>query len=101
MDFPNYDFTGYEAREAFAMENKIVYFGASGFDSTIVLEREEESEQLHVVRENEGFDFWRGIYNTSSCVIKREIYAFQTGNFDEVHRYNLESRKWTLFYSYQ
>ena len=52
MDLPNYSFTGYYDREAFVMENKIVYFGWSNKNATFVLERDEESEQLKVVRED-------------------------------------------------
>ena len=73
------------------MENKIVYLGSEYKNATYVLEQEEESEQLKVVREDKGFDFERGYYNTASCVSKREIYAFKTKNYKEVHRYCLKS----------
>ena len=81
------------------MENKIVYFGASGFDSTIVLEREEESEQLKAAREDPGFELEREIWNSTSCVCKRSIYAFKCGSYFEVYRYTLESGKWSAFLS--
>ena len=60
---------------------------------------EEESEQLNVVREDEGLNLWRGYYDAASCLFKNETYAFKTHNYEEVHRYSLETRKWSLFYS--
>ena len=52
MDIWNFSFKGYYYREAFAIENKIIYFGANGKKTTFVLEQEEESEQLKAVRED-------------------------------------------------
>ena len=43
LDLPNYSFTGYYDREAFVVQNKIVYFGLSNKNATFVLERDEES----------------------------------------------------------
>ena len=63
------------------------------------MEREEESEKLKVVREDSGFDLMT--VNTSSCVFKNVIYAFKTRNYEEVHRYSLESGKWLRFYPAQ
>ena len=81
VDLPNYSFTGYHNREALVGENTIVYFGAKNENTTFVLERDEESEQLEVVRKDEGFSLHRGYYNTASCVFKNEIYAFKTDNY--------------------
>lgn len=97
MDLPHYDFTEYYDREALVVEDKIVYFGSSNEKITFVLEKEEESEKLKEVREDEGFNLLTGAYNTSSCVFKNEIYAFAKGNYEEVHRYSLGSGKWSLF----
>ena len=97
-DLASHNFGGYYSREALAVEYKIVYFGSWNANATFVLEQEEESEQLKVVREDEGFDLVRGHWNTASCVFKNEIYAFKTGNYEEVHRYSLESGKWSRFY---
>ena len=63
------------------------------------MEKEEDSEKLKVVREDEGFHLFRGYYNTASCVFSGEIYAFQEKNYCEVYRYSLESGKWARFYS--
>ena len=52
VDLPNYTFTGYYDREAFVVESKIVYFGWRNKSATFVLEVEEESEKLQVVRED-------------------------------------------------
>ena len=52
MDLPIYNFNGYYWRYALAVENKIVYFGASCKNTTFVLEQEEGGEQLNVVRED-------------------------------------------------
>ena len=52
MDLSNYSFKGYCWREAFAVGNKIVYFGCLKKNATFVLEEEEESEQLKAVRED-------------------------------------------------
>ena len=60
MDVEKYNFREYCYREAVAVENKVVYFGSNNVDSTFVLEKEEESEQLKVVREDEGFYFTKG-----------------------------------------
>ena len=49
------------------MENKIVYFGSWNEKPTLVLVKEEDSEQLRVVREDEGFNYERG-YNGAACV---------------------------------
>ena len=76
MDLSHYDFSGYHCREAFALENKIVYFGDMLKSVTFVLEKEEDSEQLRVVREDSGFAFERGAWNTASCTFRNEIYAF-------------------------
>ena len=50
MDFASHCFKGYWLREAFALEKSIVYFGSYNVKTTFVLEREEGSEQLKVVR---------------------------------------------------
>ena len=63
-----------------------------------MLEQEEDSEKLKVVREDEGFSLYRGYWNTASCVFKNETYSFKTDNYEEVHRYSLESGKWSRFY---
>ena len=76
VDLPNYSFKRYQEREAVVVENAIVYFGVNNKKSTFVLEQDEESEQLQVVREDEGFNLERGYWNTASCVLKNEIYAF-------------------------
>ena len=52
MDLSTSGFTGYCGREAFAGENKIVYFGANCENATFVLEQEEDSEQLKVIRKD-------------------------------------------------
>ena len=100
MDLPNYDFRKHTVREAFPVGNKIVYFGSEVKNSTFVLEREGESEQLRVVREEKGFGLVRGNYNTASRVVKLEIYAFKARNYRKVYRYGLETGTWSLFYSY-
>ena len=51
MDLSNYNFKGYCFREALVVEDKIVYFGSSDVEATFVLEQEQESEQLVVIRE--------------------------------------------------
>ena len=99
MDLPIYNFNGYHCREALAAENKIVYFGANCENATFVLEQEGESEQLKVVREDDGFNLMREFYNTASCVFMNQIYAFKTGNYEEVYRYSLECGKWSRFSS--
>ena len=98
MDVRNSSFIGFYDRQAFAVGNKIVYFGSNNKNTTFVLEKEEEGEKLEVVREDYGFDFGRGDWNTASCVLNNEIYAFKWGNYTEVHRYSLESGKWRLYY---
>ena len=52
MNIQNYSFKGYKYREALVVENKIVYFGDWNKKATFVLEMEEESKQLKVVRED-------------------------------------------------
>ena len=52
MNIQNNCFNGYHNREAVLVENKIVYFGNWHKKATFVLERDEESEQLQVVRED-------------------------------------------------
>ena len=52
MDLAEHNFKGYYYREAFAVENEIVYFGSLNVKGTYVLAKEEESEQLRVVRED-------------------------------------------------
>ena len=96
MDLPNYDFKEYQFREVMTVENKIVYFGWYIQKTSFVLE--EESERLKVVREDGGFDLFRGDWSTASRVLGNEIYAFKTRNYKEVHRYSLESGNWRLFY---
>ena len=59
---------------------------------------EEEEGKLRVARKDEGFDLDR-YYNTASCVLKKEIYAFETEKYDKVHRYNIETGKWSLYHS--
>ena len=93
----NYSFTGFYFREALPVENKIVNFGSNFEKKTYVLEQEEDSE-LKLVREDEGFDLLRGYYSTASCFLKNEIYAFKTWNYTDVHRYSLESGKWSLYF---
>ena len=80
------------------MEDKIGYFGSSGINATLVLKKEDESEQLRVEREEEGLFLWRGGYNAASCVSRNEIYAFTFKNYQEVYRYSLESGTWSLFH---
>ena len=75
-----------------------MYFGSKIENTTFVLGREEESEQLQVVREDEGFNFWREPFNTASRGFTKEIYAFDSGTFTQVHQYSLESGEWTLYY---
>ena len=60
MDLKNYNFTDFSIKDALVEENKIVYFGLCHDNATFVLETKEESKQLKVVREDEGFDLWRG-----------------------------------------
>ena len=76
MDFSSHTFKDFWLREAYPIENKIVYFGSSDAEATFVLEKEEGSEQLRVVREDEGLNFWKGDSNTASCVFEKNIYAF-------------------------
>ena len=76
-----------------------MYFGSRKVNPTLVLEQEGQSEQLQVVRVDKGIHLHRGYRNTASCVFKNEIYAFKVGNYQEVHRYSLESGKWSRFYS--
>ena len=97
MDLPNYSFTSCWGSEAFAVENKIVHFGSDKKETTFVLEREAESEQLEVVREDTRFVLKKLCWNTACCVLKKDIYAFKGDNQEEVHQYSLESRKWSLF----
>ena len=52
LDLPNHIFSGYGLREAFVVENKIVYFGSCDAERTFVLEKEEKQERLKVVRED-------------------------------------------------
>ena len=40
MDLPNYNFAGFGFREAFVVENRIVYFGSFKKKTTFVLEKE-------------------------------------------------------------
>ena len=81
------------------VENKIVYLGESYREpGTFVLETNEESEQLRIIRKDSGFYLSRGLYDTASRVVRNEIYAFKNGNYDQVYRYSLESGKWTLYY---
>ena len=98
MDLPIFDFTGYPCREAFVVENRIVYFGDNCENKTFVLKKGEKSENIRVVREEKGFNLQRGSSNAASRVIKSEIYAFKTYNYEEVHRYSLERGKWSRFY---
>ena len=76
MNLASYSFRRYPYREAFVLENKIVYFGSNYKFTSFVLEQEEESEQLVVVREDKGFDLERGFWNTASRAFKNGIYAF-------------------------
>ena len=99
MDLPIYNFKGCYWREALAVENKIVYFGATCKNVTFVLEQEEGCGKLKVVKVDSGFDFLRRYYNTAACVFKNEIYSFKTGNYEEVYQYNLKSGKWNRFFS--
>ena len=62
-----------------------------------MLEREEDSEQLKVVREEQGFDF-ETYYNAASCVFNNDIYAFKTANYRKVFHYSLKRGKWVVFY---
>ena len=93
----NCSFKGHYYREALAVRNKIVYFGCNDENATFVLEEEEEGK-LRVVRQDAGFSLER-YWNTASCVSKKEIYAIKTDKYDEVHRYNVETGKWSLYYS--
>ena len=63
------------------LENKIVYFGSNEENATFVLQLEEDSEQLAVEREDEGFESKRGFWNNASCLLKNEIYAFRNGEY--------------------
>ena len=82
MELQNYSFKQFCQRNALVLEDKIVYFGSCDEKGSFVLEREEDSEQLKVVREEEGFDLRRGEYNTASCVFQKGIYTFHKGIFD-------------------
>ena len=97
MDLENYSFKGYRNREALVVGNEIVYFGCNDQNATFVLEEEEEGK-LSVVTKDEGIELSRWC-NTASCVFKKEIYAFETKKYDEVHRYNVETGKWSLYHS--
>ena len=66
-------------------------YGSSG----VVL----ESVLFKVARVDPAFYLVRGKSNTASCVRKNEIYAFESDNYKEAHRYSLVSGKWILFYS--
>ena len=63
MSVPNSDFREFCYREAFAVENKIVYFGSSSEGVTFVLEKDENSEQLNVIRKEPGFDLSKRFAN--------------------------------------
>ena len=51
----NSAFIGFENREATLLEGKIVYFGDSNVEATYILKRKEESEELEVMEELQGF----------------------------------------------
>ena len=57
MNIQNNSFNGYHNREAVLVENKIVYFGNWHKKATFVLERDEQSEQLKVVKETKYFSY--------------------------------------------
>ena len=97
MDLTPYNFQGYWARQALVVENKVVYFGSTQSSPSFVIEREEDSEKLKVVREDERFKISRPYQKAASCVVKKEFYAFSADK--DVLRYSLESREWSLFYS--
>ena len=61
VDLPKYSFKEYYNREALVVENKIVYFGWRNKNATFVLERDEESEQLKVVRKTKCFIYRENI----------------------------------------
>ena len=48
-----------------------MYFRSRIKNATLMLEQGEESEELEVVREDEGFDLIRGYWNTASCVLQK------------------------------
>ena len=100
IERPKYSFRRFNSREAFVLENKIVYFGSQNIKATFVLEQEEETELLKIISEDEGFDLEKGLTNTASCGFTNEIYAFKTWNYEEVHRYSLETGKWSLYFRY-
>ena len=52
MNIQNYSFTGYQEREAYVVENRIVYLGNWIKKATFVLEMDEESQLLKVVRKD-------------------------------------------------
>ena len=97
MDLQNHSFKGYKWREALVVGNKIVCFGLGDNDQTFALKKEEE-EKLRVVTQAEGFGFDR-FYNASASVCKKQIYAFQTKKYDGVYYCNVETGKWSLYYS--
>ena len=88
MDLVYQNVQGFWLREAFTLENKIVYFGSWNKNATFVLEQEQETEQLKVVREDDGLFFLRGYWNGGSCAANKEIYAFKTLSQKDVYRYS-------------
>ena len=50
----------------------------------MVLEKEQESEKLKLVRKDSGLYAEKGNCNSASCFIKKEIYAFKFRNVEEV-----------------
>ena len=85
---------------AFVLEKRIVYFGSRNKNTTFVIEKEEKSEYLKIVREA-GFNLERLYNNNASSVFKNHIYAFKANDYRNVHSYSLVSGKWSLFYSYK
>lgn len=75
FDLQGVSLKGDYSRNAFNIENKIVYFGSSNPILTCVLEKEKYSEKLRVVKRDERTNFkYLYTYNTSCC-FKNSIYA--------------------------
>lgn len=57
IDLPNYSFTKRYYRKVALIDKTIMYFGSVTSKQTFILEKEEESKNLKVVREGEDINF--------------------------------------------
>ena len=95
MEVKDHSFKGWYSRDAFVVDDKVVYFGFHSSKETLVFEKKQS--ELKVVRQDDDITFTTYSF-MSSKTYENGIYKTEYQSGFKVHHYSLKTAKWSLFF---